>query len=93
MAEMRYQAMCEKFATDAKAYAEWRRKRRKSRELKAMKEGRIYRPCLAQRIPDWATKGQRFMDTASPWLIENLTDSQRGYARELAIERKEMRRA
>ena len=89
MAEMRYQAMCEKFSTDAKAYAEWRRKRRQSRELKAIKEGRIYRPCLAQRIPDWATKGQRIMDTASPWLIENLTPEQNAYARNLFIERKE----
>ena len=92
MAEMRHQAMREKFATDAKAYAEWRRKKRQKRELKAIKEGRIYRPLLCLRIPDWATFGQRIMDTASPWLIENLTDSQRGYARELAIERKEMMR-
>ena len=50
---------------------------------------RQYRPLWSMRFPDYATKDSRIMDTASPWLIENLTDSQRGYARELAIERKE----
>ena len=39
-------------------------------------------------VPDWATLGQRVLDAASPWLIENLTPSQRAYARELAIERR-----
>lgn len=43
------------------------------------------------RFPDWATKGASVLDVKSQWLLENATDEQRAYARELAIERKERR--
>lgn len=44
----------------------------------------------AMRIPDWCVRGG-VLDTRSKWLVNNLTDSQRAYARELAIQRKEQR--
>lgn len=43
-------------------------------------------PC--SRLGDF---GQKVLDTSSPWLVENLTPSQRDYAMRLAIERKEWR--
>lgn len=91
MRKMRYAKLCERFAQDAEAYAEARRKDRARSEAKAAKEGRMYRPRRDLRIPDWATKGQRIMDTASPWLPENMSPEQKAYARKLAIERKEWR--
>lgn len=74
------------WAVDAAAYAQARRKGRIYRAKKAVSEGRIYKPQFARRIPDWCVMGH-VVDTASPWLIENITPSQRAYARELAIER------
>ena len=56
-------------------------------------QGKFYSPRYNCRIPEWSTKGQRVLDANSPFLYENLTDSQRAYARELAIERKERRAA
>lgn len=57
---------------------------------------------LEHELPDWmlyrvaSIRGECFslreaLDVRSPWLIENLTPSQRAYAREMAIERKEWR--
>lgn len=50
--------------------------------------GKVYHPRFHLRTPEWAAMGEA-MDTASPWLIENLTPEQNAYARELAIERRE----
>ncbi len=44
----------------------------------------------AMRIPDYCVRGG-VLDTSSPYLWNNLTASQRAYARELAIERLEWR--
>lgn len=74
------------WAVDAAAYAEARRKGRIYRAKKAIAEGRIYKPSFNRRIPDWATYC-RVAWAESPWLVENLTPSQRAFARELAIER------
>lgn len=74
------------WAVDAAAYAEARRKGRIYRAKKAVSEGRIYKPQFAQRIPDWCVMGH-VVDVRSPWLIENVTPSQRAFARGLAIER------
>lgn len=49
--------------------------------------GRLYRPRFSRRLPEWAAVGVSVICPASPYLLENLTDSQRAYARELAIER------
>ena len=88
-----YERLLPKLETDAQRYAKWRAKRRIQRARKAVAEGRLYRPLYCTRIPDWATKGQRILDASSAYLACNLTDSQRAYARELAIERKERRSA
>ena len=74
-------------AMDAEYYAVWRAERRKAYATKRVAAGFAYRPTLSKRVPDWATFGRSVVDTASPWLIENITPSQRAYARELAIER------
>ena len=50
-------------------------------------QGKKYRPRFHLRLPEWATMGT--VDVRSAFLIENLTPSQRDYARELAIERME----
>ena len=76
---------------DPQAYANHRAKSRVQIAKNAVKNGRTYKPRFARRIPDWCVKGQFVIDVRSPWLIENLTPSQRAYARELAIERKEWR--
>ena len=78
---------------DSELYKKGRAYNRMLKAKRTVLKGGLYVPRFACRIPDWATKGQKITDTASPWLIENLTDSQRGYARELAIERKERRGA
>ena len=91
MRTYQYWQMVARFETDAKAYAEYRAKDRARRKREAEKRGKIYRGNPSMRIPDWATKGQRIMDTASPWLPENMSPEQNAYARELAIERKEWR--
>lgn len=50
-------------------------------------KGKMYHPRFHLRYPEWATMGA--FDARSAWLVENLTPSQRAFARELAIERKE----
>ena len=88
-----YERLLPKLETDAQRYAKWRAKRRIQRARKTVAEGRLYRPLYCTRIPDWATKGQRILDASSAYLAVNLSASQRAYARELAIERKERRAA
>ena len=90
MRAARYAEMCEHFKNSAAAYAEHRRQGRIWLAKKAISKGRIYKPRFDLRIPDYCVKGQ-VLDVRSPWLIENLTPSQRAFARELAIERKEWR--
>ena len=72
---------------DQDTYAFHRAKMRIHRAKRAIKNGRIYKPRFARRIPDWCVMGGA-IDVRSPWLVENLTPSQRVYARELAIERR-----
>ena len=53
----------------------------------AIKTRGIYRPRFAARYPDWVLMGKG-VDARSQFLDVNITDSQRAYARELAIERR-----
>lgn len=83
-----------RMASDEKYYAEFRaRQRGYMRKFHDKTRQREYRPTISMRFPDWATKGASVLDVKSQWLWENATDEQRAYARELAIERKERRRA
>jgi hypothetical protein len=75
------------FAVDSTAYANFRAAMRIRKAKRRIMGGKLYWPRYARRIPDWATMCHAAW-AASPWLPENLTPSQRGYARELAIERK-----
>lgn len=52
-----------------------------------LRMGKMYCPMFHVRLPEWAAVGDVF-DYRSPWLAENLTPSQRAFARELAIERR-----
>lgn len=51
-----------------------------------LRKGKLYRPRFQLRLPEWAPVGGA-RDVRSQWLEVNVTDSQRAYARELAIER------
>lgn len=84
----RYRKMCELLAIDAKAYYDFRAKRR-VKWVMQLEKPENYKPRFSIRIPDWATKGQRVLDARSQWLACNLTDAQRAYARKLFIERRE----
>ena len=84
----KYRKMCELLAIDAKAYSDFRAKRR-VKWVMQLKKPENYKPRFSIRIPDWATKGQRVLDVNSKYLASNLTDEQRAYARELFIERRE----
>lgn len=75
------------FMVDSTAYANFRAAMRIRKAKRRIAEGGFYWPRYARRIPDWATMCHAAW-AASPWLPENLTPSRRGYARELAIERK-----
>lgn len=79
-----------RFYFDAEAYATYRAYNRKLRAKEAVLKRGSYRPRFNRRIPDWVTYG-KVLWAASPWLAANLTPSQRAFARELAIERKEAR--
>lgn len=73
---------------DCEYYARNRQKARERAERKRRRDGKpVRRPLLSMRIPDWCVRGME-LDVRSQWLINNLTDSQRAYARELAIERR-----
>ena len=78
-------------AEDAEFYSLYRAERRAVYAMKRRQNGKVYRGLPSMRVPDWEKFGQKILDASSPWLVENLTPSQRGYARELAIERKEWR--
>lgn len=53
-------------------------------------QGKSYSPRYNCRYPEWALVGGT-VAANSPYLYENITDAQRAYARELAIERRERR--
>ncbi len=74
---------------DSDLYAKARAYDRMRKAKRTILRGGVYRPHFGCRIPDWATKGERTLDVSSPWLDINITPSQRAFARELAIERKE----
>lgn len=76
----------ETFAFDCAAWAKYRAGWRIIYAKRVIRRGIAYSPKYYLRIPDFATKGERILDTRSQWLINNLTDSQRAYARELAVE-------
>ena len=73
-------------AFDADFYALYRAGRRADYAEKVAKQGKVYRPMPSMRVPDWAKFG-RVVDVHSPWLIENLTPAQRGWARQQGIEK------
>lgn len=77
-----------RFYFDADAYAANRAYNRQLRAKESVLTRGFYRPRFSSRIPDWATKGMNVLDCGSQFLAENITDSQRAYARELAIERR-----
>ena len=77
-----------RFYFDADAYAANRAYNRQLRAKVSVLTRGFYRPRFSSRIPDWATKGMNVLDCGSQFLAENITDSQRAYARELAIERR-----
>lgn len=70
-------------------------KRRKTARVRAAMQtvlaGGVYKPRFAMRKPDYVAVGESGLDARSQWLFENATDSQRAYARELAIERRSTR--
>lgn len=72
--------------TSAEYYAKRRAQNRVYHAKVAIKTRGIYRPRFAARYPDWSLMG-KVIDARSKFLDVNLTDSQRAYARELAIER------
>ncbi len=79
-------------SVDPKVYAQHRAIRRMYYLLNTeRKSGRKYAPRPKCRIPDWARKGEKLVDVRSQWLVENHTAGAAGYARELAIGRKEWR--
>lgn len=71
----------------AKAVTRKRIQARISHAKARLRIGKAYRPMFHVRSPEWAAVGDAF-DYRSPWLVENLTPSQRAFARELAIERR-----
>ena len=71
-------------------YARDRRHKRVAYAKRMILSGRVYRAQPSRRVPDWCVKW-RVVDVRSPWLVENLTPSQRDFAMRLAIERKEWR--
>lgn len=77
----------------AKAVVRKRAQRRVCHAKARLLAGKVYSPRFRVRLPEWAAAGQRVLDARSPWLWNNITDAQRAYARELAIERKERRAA
>ena len=56
--------------------------------IKAVTKHGAYKPQFNRRKPDWVPVGQSGIDYSSPFLWNNLTDAQRAYASELAIERR-----
>ena len=78
----------ERMQADSAYYARERARSRKARAKKRILDGKPYYPHFRKRIPDSAVFGQQLLDANSPFLWNNLTDSQRAYARELAIERR-----
>ena len=81
----------ERMQADSAYFARERARRRKARAKKRILAGKPYYPHFRKRIPDWAVFGQPLLDANSPYIYENITDSQRAYARELAIERRAAR--
>ena len=77
----------ESFARDAAAYAEWRAKWRIIYAKRMLRSGGTYSPRYYLRIPDYVVKCGA-LDSRSAFLSENVTPSQRAYARELAIGRR-----
>ena len=76
---------------DYEYYAHNRARNRAAHLAQWRREGKTWgigKP--AMRIPDYCVRGG-VLDTSSPYLWNNLTASQRAYARELAIERMEWR--
>ena len=76
---------------DPDLYAKGRASNRMQKARRTILRGGVYRPRFSCRIPDRAVKGEMILDASSQWLDINLTPSQRAYARDLAIERKEWR--
>ena len=77
----------------AKAVVRKRAQRRVRYAKARLLAGKVYSPRFRVRLPEWSAAGQRVLDARSQWLAVNLSASQRAYARELAIERKERRAA
>ena len=74
---------------DCEFYAKRRAAVRMSYAKSRILRGLSYTPMFSRRIPDYAVMAPCIIDCRSPFIINNLTDSQNAYARELAIERRE----
>lgn len=80
----------ERCASDPEYYARFRESRREAkRRQRDRNRKKPYRPHFSSRLPDTCCKGESVIDTTSPFLDVNLTASQKAFARELSIERKE----
>lgn len=73
---------------NAKFGIERRVRERVRHAVKVVKSGRFYAPRYDLRKPEWAPVGAPLVDARSQFLDVNITDSQRAYARGLAIERR-----
>lgn len=82
-----YEKLLVQLSASAEAYAAYRCRARVRSAKKRLVAGKSYMPRFSRRIPDWCVYGAA-IDTRSAYLAENLTPSQRAYARELAIERR-----
>ena len=71
-------------------YAKRRATVRLNKAMQAFNVGRLYRPVMSRRIPDYCVMGGA-LDYSSQFLIENLTASQNAYARDLCIERRKLK--
>ncbi len=80
-------------AQDAELFAAYRANERSRYAKRRVKNGKVYSPRFHRRIPDWATKGMKVLDTQSAYLAVNNTDAHRYFAMMLAVERKAQRRA
>lgn len=94
LASFRYIDLVERCESDHLFYAQQRAKQREQYRRwygRNFVRKRPYSPALNRRIPDYLRRGEDCLDVRSKFLFENATASQKAYAKELAIERKEYR--
>ena len=73
---------------DADLYAKGRAYNRMLKAKSTILRGKVYRPHFGYRIPDWAVKGEKILNSSSQWLAVNITPSQRAFSREIAMQKR-----